>query len=165
MERANRPTKINLDCEGNGIGLNAAQTLCLITNIPLIFGDVIPQGNLHWYLLLLLLQVINIVFSPSVTEGMTVFLKHLIKDHHQLFKELYPFKNLIPKHHFMLHYPRCIRRIGPLLHVWSMRFEAKHKFFKNCIKNFKNLTVSLAKNHQFAVAYHWEYMNYNSYIR
>lgn len=45
MERANRPTKINLDCEGNGIGLNAAQTLCLITKIPLIFGDVIPLGK------------------------------------------------------------------------------------------------------------------------
>lgn len=37
-----------------------------------------------------------------------------------------------------------------------MRFEAKHKFFKDCVKNFKNLTVSLARKHQFAVAYHWE---------
>ena len=39
-----------------------------------------------------------------------------------------------------------------------MRFEAEfnHKFFKDCLKNFKNVTVSLAKKHQFAVAYHWE---------
>ena len=56
----------------------------------------------------------------------------------------------------MIHYPECIRKIDPLLHVRSMRYEAKHKFFKSSIKNFKNVTKSLAKKHQIAVAYHWE---------
>lgn len=37
-----------------------------------------------------------------------------------------------------------------------MRYEAKHKFFKSSLKNFKNITNSLAKKHQIAVAYHWE---------
>lgn len=37
-----------------------------------------------------------------------------------------------------------------------MRFEAKHKLFKDCFKNFKNITKSLAKKHQMAIAYHWE---------
>ncbi|XP_028451665.1 uncharacterized protein LOC114566987 isoform X3 [Perca flavescens] len=156
LEKKNKPTNINLDCAGHGIGLNASQTLCLITNIPLIFGDLVPEDDLHWHLLLLLLNIINIVFSYSITEGMTVYLKHLIIEHHKLFKELYPSKNLLPKHHFMVHYPRCIRKIGPLIHIWTMKLEAKHKFFKDCVKNFKNLTVSLAKKHQFAVAYHWE---------
>lgn len=77
-------------------------------------------------------------------------------EHHKLFKELYPSNNLLPKHHFMVHYPRCIRKVGPLIQIWTMRFEAKHKFFKYSVKNFKNLTVSLANKHQFAVAYHWE---------
>ena len=40
--------------------------------------------------------------------------------------------------------------------VWSMRFEAKHKLFKDYFKNFKNITKSLAKRHQMAIAYHWE---------
>ncbi len=96
------------------------------------------------------------MFCPVITEGMTYYLKHLIVEHHSLFKELYPHKNLIPKHHYMLHYPRCIRMIGPLVHVWSMRCEAKHKFFKNSIKNFKNITKSLALKHQYAIAFHWE---------
>ncbi|XP_039860163.1 uncharacterized protein LOC120716658 [Simochromis diagramma] len=159
MEKKNKPTNINLDRAGHGIGLNASQTLCLITNIPLIFGDLVPEDDLHWHLLLLLLHILNIVFSYSITEGMTVYLKHLIIEHHRLFKELYPSNNLIPKHHFMVHYPRCIRKIGPLIHIWTMRFEAKHKFFKDCVKNFKNLTVSLARKHQFALAYHWECMS------
>ena len=115
-----------------------------------------PEGNKNWLLLLLLLQIINIIFSPSVTLGMTVLLKHLIMEHHDLFKQLYPHRNLIPKHHFMIHYPACIRKIGPLIHMWSMRFEAKHKVFKNTLKNLKNITKSLAKKHQMSIGYHWE---------
>lgn len=92
---------------------------------------------------------------------MTIFLKHLIVEHHIVFKELYPSKSLLPKH-FMVHYPRCIRQIGPLIHIWSMRFEAKHTFFKDCVKKFKNLTVSLANKHQFAVACHWECLSSKS---
>lgn len=124
-----KPTNIILDCEGHGIGLNASQTLCLVTNIPLIFGDLVPEDNLHCCLLLLLLNIINIVFSYCITEGMTVYLKHLIVELHQLFKELYPSKKLLPKHHFMVHYPKCLRKIGPLIHIWTMRFEAKDNFF------------------------------------
>lgn len=56
----------------------------------------------------------------------------------------------------MTHYPACIRKIGPLVHMWSMRFEAKHKVFKNMLKNFKNVTKSLAKNHQMSIGYLWE---------
>ncbi|KAK0150881.1 hypothetical protein N1851_008003 [Merluccius polli] len=156
VERKNRPTRINLEQTGNGIGLNAIQTFCLIQNIPLIFGDVVQEGNAHWRLLLLLLQIMNIIFSPVVTDGMTVCLKHLIVEHHQLFKELYPHRKIIPKHHFMTHYPRSIRKIGPILHVWTMRYEAKHRFFKNTIKNLKNITKSLAKKHQMSIAFHWE---------
>lgn len=95
-------------CSGSGIGLNASQTLCLIRNPPLIFGDVVPEGATHWHLLLLM-HIANIVFSPCVTEGMTVFLKHLIEEHHRLFTVLYPENTLIQKHHFMIHYSECIR--------------------------------------------------------
>lgn len=161
LERKNRPTRVNLESSGNNIGLNSIQTLCLVRNIPLLFGDIVSDDDEHWTLMLLLLQIINIVFSPSVTVGMTVHLKHLIMEHHALFKQLYPEKNLIPKHHFMLHYPACIRKIGPLLHVWSMRCEAKHRVFKNTIKNFKNITKSLAKKHQILIAGHWENAPFN----
>lgn len=63
----------------------------------------------------------------------------------------------------MIHYPSSIRKIGPLLHMWSMRFEAKHKLFKDYLKNFKNITKSLVKKHQMAIAYHWETFNLKQY--
>ena len=87
---------------------------------------------------------------------MTVFKKHLNEEHRRLFTDLYPQDNLIPKHHFMVHYSERICKIGPLLHVWSMRYAAKHKFFTFSIKNVKNIMKSLAKKHQIAVACYCE---------
>ncbi|XP_056315761.1 uncharacterized protein LOC130230656 isoform X1 [Danio aesculapii] len=143
LDQNNRPTKVNLQHPGNSIGLNASQTLCLIRNIPLIFGDVVPEGDKHWHLMLLLLQIVNIVFSYCISEGMIILLKHLIAEHHRLFKDLYPSRNLIPKHHLMINYPPCIGQNGPLIHVWTMRYEAKHRFF---FLKFKKLQ----KPHQIA---------------
>ena len=40
---------------------------------------------------------------------------------------------------------------GPLRHLWCLRFEAKHQFFKRlaCIVyNFKNISKTLAHRHQ-----------------
>lgn len=48
----------------------------------------------------------------------------------------------------MSHYPSSVSKIGPLLHMWSMRFEAKVKVFKDSYKHFKNATKSHAKKHQ-----------------
>lgn len=100
----------------------------------------------------LLLQIVNTIFAPFLTEGMTVYLKHPIVEHHQLFKYLFPVQSLLPKRHFMIHYPRCIKNIGPLIHMWCMRYEGKHNFFKRQLKCYKNLTLSLAKKHQNHIA-------------
>lgn len=148
IERKNRPSGLKMDEGSKDLGLNAIQSCCLVRNTPLIFGDVLERDICYWNLLLFLIQIVNIVLSPIVTNGMTYYLKHLIKDHHQLFKSLFSQKRLIPKHHFMLHYPCCIRKIGPLLHVWCMRFEAKHNFFTRSVKNFKNISKLLVKQHQ-----------------
>lgn len=155
-QQRNRPPKVKLLDGSNDLGLNAIQSWCLLRNLPLIFGDLIHKDDKHWHLLLLLLQIVNIVFSPVLTDGMTTYLKHLIIEHHRLFKMLFPQKNLLPKHHIMIHYPQCIRKIGPILHTWCMRYEAKHKFFKTQLKSFKNITKTLAKKHQSCMAMYWE---------
>lgn len=163
IERKNRPSGLKMDESSKDLGLNAIQSWCLVRNAPLIFGDVIERNNSYWNLLLLLIQIVNIVFSPVVTNGLTYYLKHLINDHHKLFRSLFPDRRLIPKHHFMIHYPRCIRKIGPLIHVWCMRFEAKHNVFKRSVKNFKNITKTLVKQHQRQLAYHWENFNFQRF--
>lgn len=52
-----------------------------------------------------------------------------------------------------------IRFFGPLVSLWTMRFEAKHSFLKQVVRHtrcFKNILLSLAVKHQFMMAYYME---------
>lgn len=137
-KKNNRPVSVNLGGESNDLGLNAVQSWCLLRNAPLLFGDLVTSTDQHWGLLILLLQIMNIVFSPMLSQDLCVYLKHLIVEHDKLFKMLYPQKKLLPKHHFLIYYPRIIQKIGPILHSWCMRYEGKHNFFQVISKNYQN---------------------------
>lgn len=51
-----------------------------------------------------------------------------------------------------------IRQFGPVFGQWTMRFGAKHSFFKQVSRQhsscFKNVPLSLASKHQMMIAYH-----------
>lgn len=50
-----------------------------------------------------------------------------------------------------------IRHFGPLISLWTMRFEAKHTFFKQVVRHtncFKNITQSLANKHQLMIGHY-----------
>lgn len=66
------------------------------------------------------------------------------------FKRLYP-NSIVPKFHFLIHIPRCIRLFGPARQQWCFRFEAAHAYFKSLVpvvRNFKNMAYTLAYRHQ-----------------
>lgn len=89
-----------------------------------------------------------VIFAPVVSTGFAVYLKQLTIDHHRLFKELYPGKNLVPKDHFMVHYPGMMVQFGPLSRLWCMKFEAKHNPLKtqaHVVCNFKNVSKTHTK--------------------
>lgn len=57
----------------------------------------------------------------------------------------------IIKHHLLTHYARVIREMSPVVFMSMIRFESKHKYFKNCVKktnNFININNTLAVKHQ-----------------
>lgn len=154
-DQRNKPSLIKDKFHRNvdqATGQNALQAWCLLRYFPLMIGDLIPEDDQYFELLLMLLDCMLIIFSPSVSKGATYYLKHLITDHHEHFLHLFPDVSLKPKHHFMLHYPRAIREIGPLQRFWTARFEGKHNFFKTLARNicnFRNLSKSLAIRHQW----------------
>ncbi|XP_058637761.1 uncharacterized protein LOC131543945 [Onychostoma macrolepis] len=91
----------------------------------------------------------------SVLEQEGVF----VPKHRQRLQEVFPNLKLTPKHHYLEHYPALIEAFGPLVNVWTMRFEAKHRFFKRVVRftgNFKNVLLSLSTKHQMMMAYHWQ---------
>lgn len=80
-----------------------------------------------------------------------------LSDHRSLLKATFPTFVLKPKHHIIEHYPHLIHCFGPLVDLWTMRFESKHGLFKKVardVHNTKNLLLSLATKHQQLMAYH-----------
>lgn len=77
VEQANKPPEVKLLQDTNDLGLNAIQSWCLLRNLPLIFGDLVSPNDQKWYLLLLLLQIVNIVFSPTLSKGIAIFFEIL----------------------------------------------------------------------------------------
>lgn len=82
------------------------------------------------------------------------YLQCKIDDHRQALKEVFPEWRLRPKHHCVEHYPDLIKCFGPLVHLWTMRFEGKHHFFKRIVQdaqNFKNILKTMS---DIMIAYH-----------
>ena len=121
--------------------LTASQTLLLSRILPFVCGDLIPEGNKVWTCFLLLLKIIDIVICPVVFKGHCSILRMLIEEHLTMFKRLYPDSSIIPKMHFLVHYPRQIMSLGPMVRTWTIRQEAKLNFFKN-------ISLTLAFRHQ-----------------
>ncbi len=157
----NKPSIIlNLRTGENPVKQTASQMWCLLLFLPLLIGDFVSEESQHWQLFLLLRNICDIAFAPVITKGMAFYLKQLIIDHHNLFKILYPERNLIPKHHFMTHYWRLMIQFGPLVKLWCMRFEGKHGPLKrqaHIVCNFINISKTLAYKHQLSSMYTWKF--------
>jgi hypothetical protein len=140
----------------SNLRIQAAEAWCLVRNLPLVIGSKVPVGDENWHLLLLLLDCLDIIFAPVVTPGLSDMPAYLIEDHHSLFKTLYSDSRLLPKHHFLIHYPEFINKFGPMSQYWCMRFEAKHRFGKelaSTVCNFKNICKTIAERTQMELAH------------
>ena len=54
------------------------------------------------------MDIVDILFSPTIIEDDCAYLAVLINDHHNEFKRLYGTHKIIPKMHFMIHMPRLM---------------------------------------------------------
>lgn len=159
--RQNLPSIIHFSKKSNLIGQRAAQTLCLITFLPLILQDIVPKlaKNFNkWQIILLLIRMLKIILSPTITSEMLNDLRNIIKEHHELVIKEYSV-SLTPKDHLIIHYPMIIEKMGPPRAYWTMRFESKNGYFKNLankLKNFKDIAFTLSVRHQKYIISEWK---------
>lgn len=92
----------------------ATQMWCLGRLLPLMIGAKISEGDQRWCNFLRLLRIMDYLFAPVLSKDCVAHLKELIEEHHKEFKELYPSCTIIPKMHYMVHYPEFIER-----YVWA----------------------------------------------
>lgn len=87
---------------------SAKQMWCLGLYLPLVVADLVPDEDEHLELLSTLLQILRIVFSPTINKDQLPYLQVLIQTHHEKFQQLFPQCSIIPKMHYMVHMPRTI---------------------------------------------------------
>ena len=143
-----RFTETNLREKGNySTKQRASQSLCLIRNFALLYGDKIPENDPHFRLMLLFLEICDIIFAPAITLGHCNILKDMIFVLFEQFNELFPDVQPINKIHHLIHYPDIMKLHGPPIRYWCMRFESFHYVMKRraqFIGNFTNICKSLA---------------------
>ncbi len=141
----------------NTIGGNAHENWSMIRFLSFLIGHVVPEGEPAWQVLMDLKDIVELVVSPVHSDESISYLEMKISEHRQRYQELFPTVKLLPKHSFLEHYPEMVKSFGPLVHLWTMRFEAKHSFFKQVARHtncFKNVPRSLAVKHQLMISYH-----------
>lgn len=155
----NKPAPVNI--KGKKLGGHAIQNWMLLRLLPFIIGDQIRDLNdPAWQLYLKLKKLCELFCGHSFLKSDLAYLKYvLIPEYFELRaltlldKKKYPLR---PKHHWMAHYPDLMLQYGPLIHVWTLGHEQKHKFFKHFCRmcqNFKNIQYSCAIRHQMNLCY------------
>lgn len=136
----------------SNLNQNAAQLYCLAICTPYILWDKQDQLKDIWLCVTTLLQLMQIIYSTTISETHVTLLEKLIAIHLTKFQEKFGVL-LKPKQHFLVHYPRTIRTMGPVILMWTMRTESKNKSFVDMARrtnNFKNIYFTLATREQLS---------------
>ncbi len=76
--------------------------------LPLLVGRYIPEADKYWKNYLLLLDIVDVLFSRRITDDTPGVLHELLREHHSDFATLYPSESIIPKMHYLIHTPRIM---------------------------------------------------------
>lgn len=148
-------TEITIDnLKNKKLKMSASEMSCFVNILPFLIGDLVPEDDRVWNFFMNLLKIIDILLMSEIDCSTIQYLKYLITEHHEQYLEYFN-DTLKPKHHFMIHYPRIIKSIGPLKPIWCMRFEAKHKQLKQTAYNTsskRNLPLTLMIKQQLNLA-------------
>lgn len=142
----------------------ASQMWMLSTMLHLILVNFVGEDCPYMTNYRKMLEILSISFAEKIHIGMIEYLSEAIQEYlvnfGSLYKENIPgedrLKNFTPKQHFLINFPRLLTVFGPLIRYWTMRMEAKHQFLKRIVqalRNYKNLTLTLAKKYQLFQAY------------
>ena len=82
---------------------------CLGRFLPVLIGDLVPEGDDYWENYLMLLDIVDELFAPVTTSEKADYVGMLIEDFLETFKDLYPARLLTPKMHYMIHMPSWMK--------------------------------------------------------
>lgn len=150
-----KPSTVHADA--NKLTGQAIQDRNFLRLLPVLIADKIQNAEDDvWQLTLQLKDIVDMICAQKISVAQVAYLDVIIQEYLESRKLLFPDSPLKPKHHYLRHYPALILKFGPLIRLWTMRFESKHGYFKRCarhLKNFKNICRTLSERHQLYQAY------------
>ncbi|KAE8742218.1 hypothetical protein FOCC_FOCC012232 [Frankliniella occidentalis] len=136
---------------------SASSNLRLLQIITLALVEKVQDPNHDaWQMIVTLQQFMALVCAPVLSVDQTFHIDVLGEKYIYFRQKVLPGVTLKCKHHYILHYGALTRKYGPLQRWSTIRFEAKHQYFKQASKsshNFINPTLSLSNRHQYLQAY------------
>ena len=133
-----KPEPINpeslTDKPGKHIAKDAAKMWMLFRVLPFILHDIIDESHKPFEVFQLLMKISSLLLAPVLSCESVSLLQRMTAKFLTNFKNVFH-KQITPKMHYLVHCPRLILLCGPLVRLWNMRFEAKHKDFKRIAKN------------------------------
>lgn len=141
---------------GASLHQTGAQMWSLAVTVPFILGPKVDFDDRFWINYLELLNISQIICAFEISKGMVDLMDHLIELYLTTFLSLFEKAHLVPKQHYMVHYPRLTLMFGPLYLYNTLRHEAKHQYFKDMMrkfKSYKNPALTTAHQHQLLQSY------------
>ncbi|XP_023317233.1 uncharacterized protein LOC111694208 [Trichogramma pretiosum] len=156
MDDMNVMTKLPNDCVSKKyLILSASEMSFLINYFGILVGNLVKKNDPVWEYFLLLKEIVSLVTGSVVNDSIIERLQNAIHEHHTMFITYFK-EDLKPKYHILTHYPRLMKLFGPLNQFSTIRFEGKHKFFKevaNSMTSRVNPELSLSVKHQLQLSY------------
>ena len=157
LDKSNKPQILKVFSANNfKVKLTACEMWNFLRLFPLMIGQSVPKTDKKWILFTDFLQILERLCAQEFEDAQLSVLENLLDTFFNNFSKNAPQETLKPKAHFLQHYPKMIKTFGPL--VKTLRFEAKHAYFKTVFhgsKNRKNVCLTLSKRHQMMM-----YLNY-----
>lgn len=151
LNHAHKPSNFKLSVDS--LGQSGTQIKTLLAHFPLIFGKYfVKKTDLKYLdLLKILIRITNLAFKRVICDEDINNMKSLVEFYLASLLKLFPGTTLSPKHHFLTHYARVMKRLGPISHFSTAACESKHGFFTNLIDKSslsRNVLKTLAIRHQ-----------------
>lgn len=132
LDARSKPCEVPLS--GLKPGGQAAENWALLRLFGLIVADLVKDAeDSVCQLNNNLCDTVSLITAPRVEVGQLSLMKTLVEDYLESRFTLFPDVPLRLKHHYLIHYPQLCLHFGPLIHLWTMRFESKHSYFKRAI--------------------------------
>ena len=121
--------------------------MCYLSRLlPLVIHDLMPKENPDWKLFTDLMKIVDLLFPPVIKKDTTFYVAILIQEYLQEFKLAFPTINLIPKQHFIVHYPGQIRRCSNSIQYFSSpssNFNTYKKLTQETTVNLLSFIIAL----------------------